>query len=121
MKTIYEKLREARLKLGFSQDYVANCLGISKSAVTQIELGNRKVNSDEITSFCKLYRLSADYLLNTENVDTNQAVRNFNELTDDDQKEILNLVAFKRTMAKQQGQWMLSEPDHINGGILFER
>ena len=79
MKTIYEKLREARLKLGFSQDYVANCLGISRSAVTQIELGNRKVNSDEITSFCKLYHLSADYLLDTENVDTNQAVfaRNF--------------------------------------------
>jgi len=113
MKTICEKLREARLKLGFSQDYVANCLGISRSAVTQIEFGNRKVNSDEITSFCKLYHLSADYLLNTENVDTNQVVfdRNFNELKDDDQKEILNLVAFKRTMAEQQGQWMLS--DHI--------
>ena len=106
MKTIYEKLREARLKLGFSQDYVANCLGISRSAVTQIEFGNRKVNSDEITNFCKLYHLSADYLLNTENVDTNQAVfdRNFNELKDDDQKEILNLVTFKRTMAKQQGE-----------------
>ena len=106
MKTICEKLREARLKLGFSQDYVANCLGISRSAVTQIEFGNRKVNSDEITNFCKLYHLSADYLLNTENVDTNQAVfdRNFNELKDDDQKEILNLVTFKRTMAKQQGE-----------------
>ena len=63
MKTIYEKLREARLKLGFSQDYVANCLGISISDVTQIELGNRK-----------LYHLSDDYLLNTKNVDTNQAV-----------------------------------------------
>jgi len=106
MKTICEKLREARLKLGFSQDYVANCLGISRSAVTQIEFGNRKVNSDEITSFCKLYHLSADYLLNTENVDTNQVVfdRNFNELKDDDQKEILNLVAFKRTMTEQQGE-----------------
>ena len=104
MKTIYEKLREARLKLGFSQDYVANCLGISRSAVTQIELGNRKVNSDETTSFCKLYHLSADYLLDTENVDTNQAVfaRNFNKLKEDDQEEILNLIAFKKAMAKQQ-------------------
>jgi hypothetical protein len=30
--------------------------------------------------------------------------RNFNELKDDDQKEILNLVAFKRTMTEQQGE-----------------
>ena len=104
MKTIYEKLREARLKLGFVLVQVANCLGFSRSAVTQIELGNRQVNSDEITSFCKLYHLSADYLLDTENVDMNQAVfaRNFNELKDDDQEEILNLIAFKRAMAKQQ-------------------
>lgn len=103
MKTIYEKLRGARLKLGLSQDYVANCLGISRSAVTQIELGNRKVNSDEITGFCKLYHLSADYLLDTENVDMNQAVSvcNFNELKDDDQEEILNLIAFKRAMVKK--------------------
>lgn len=104
MRTIYEKLREARAKLGFSQDYVANCLGISRSAITQIELGNRKVNSDELKNFCELYHLSADYLLDTENVDTNQAIfaRNFNELRNDDQEEILNLIAFKQAMAKQQ-------------------
>ena len=104
IKTIYEKLREARLKLGLSQDYVANCLGINRSAVTQIELGNRKVNSNEITRFCKLYHLSTDYLLDTENIDMNQAVsaRNFNELKDDDQEEILNLIAFKRSIARQQ-------------------
>ena len=104
MKNISEKLREARLKLGFSQEYVANCLGISRSAITQIELGNRKINADEITEFCKLYHLSADYILNTENIETNQSVfaRGFNELDDKDQQEILNLIAFKKAMAKKK-------------------
>ena len=65
MKNIADKLRDARVKLGFSQDYVAKCVGLSRSAVTQIELGNRKINADEITQFCKLYHLSADYLLDS--------------------------------------------------------
>ena len=56
----------ARQRLGFSQEYVANCLGIGRSAITQIELGNRKITSDEIQKFCQLYHVSADYLLNQE-------------------------------------------------------
>ena len=110
MKNISEKLREARLKLGFSQEYVANCLGISRSAITQIELGNRKINADEITEFCKFYHLSADYILNTEQIETNQSVfaRGFNELNDKDQQEILNLIAFKKAMAKKRNKTFIS-------------
>lgn len=105
MKTIYEKLREARVKLGFSQDYVATCLGIGRSAITQIELGNRKVNTDELAGFCKLYHLSADYFLGENTLPSNQVVfaRSFEELTQNDQQEILNLIAFKKAMADRQG------------------
>ena len=103
MKTIFEKLREARTKLGFSQEYVAACIGLSRSAITQIELGNRKVTTEEATRFCKLYHLSADYLLETENIDNNQTIfaRGFNELSDKDQQEILNLISFKKAMSKR--------------------
>lgn len=48
MKSIYEKLRTARVELGFSQGYVAECLGIGRSTMTQIELGNRKISADEL-------------------------------------------------------------------------
>lgn len=103
MKTIFEKLREARIKLGFSQEYVSACMGLSRSTITQIELGNRKVTTEEATLFCKLYHLSADYLLETENIDNNQTMfaRGFNELSDKDQQEILNLISFKKAMAKR--------------------
>ncbi|MEE1195368.1 MAG: helix-turn-helix transcriptional regulator [Lachnospiraceae bacterium] len=100
MKNIADKLRDARVKLGFSQDYVAKCVGLSRSAVTQIELGNRKINADEITQFCKLYHLSADYLLDSGYSETKQTVfaRGFEELNENDQQEILNLIAFKKAM-----------------------
>lgn len=101
MKTMTEKLKDARLKLGFSQEYVANYLGIARSAMTQIELGNRKISSDEIKKFCQLYHLSADYLLNPDYAETKQTMftRRFEELNEDDQQEILNLIAFKKSMA----------------------
>lgn len=102
--TIGEKLRDARIKLGFSQDYVANCLGMARTVITQIELGNRKVSTDEATMFCNLYHLSGDYVLDTTNVKSNQMVfaRGFNELTDKDQREILNLINYKRKIEKEK-------------------
>ena len=66
MKNIAEKLKDARQRVGFSQEYVAKCFGIGRSAVTQIELGNRKITAEEIQKFCQLYHVSADYLLNQE-------------------------------------------------------
>ena len=91
MKSIYEKLRTARVELGFSQGYVAECLGIGRSA-------------DEIEKFCKLYHLSADYLLNSEVADNPKTAvfaRGFDELSENDQQEILNLIAFKKAMANR--------------------
>lgn len=106
MRKTYEKLRDAREKLGYSQEYVARCLGVSRSTITQIELGNRRINADEIKSFCELYHLSADYLTGVEQVPSNQLVfaRGFSELSEADQQEIINLIAFKREMATRQGQ-----------------
>ena len=100
MKSTADKLREARIRLGFSQGYVAKCMGMGRSAVTQIELGNRKINSDEIAQFCRLYHLSADYLLDSGYRETKQMVfvRRFQELNDNDQQEILNFMAFKKAM-----------------------
>lgn len=104
MKRLAEKLREARKRIGFSQEYVAKSLGLPRTAVTQIECGNREVSAEELAGFCKLYRLSADYLINTDKVETNQTMfaRAFDELDDNDQQEILNLIAFKKSMSNKK-------------------
>lgn len=104
MKTISEKLRDVRMRLGYSQEYVSKSLNLGRSAVSQIELGNRKVTAEELTGFCSLYHVSADYLLGSEAVSTKQTIfaRGFDELTENDQQEIINLIAFKKAMANQQ-------------------
>lgn len=58
-----ERLRESREYVGLSQEEVANVLGISRPAVTNIESGSRKVEATELSTLARLYRKSMDYLL----------------------------------------------------------
>lgn len=57
-----ERLRDAREYVGLSQDEVAQALGLSRPAVTNIESGNRKVEAVELGKLAKLYRKSMEYL-----------------------------------------------------------
>jgi transcriptional regulator with XRE-family HTH domain len=50
-----ERLREARDYLDFSQDEVAEVVGISRSAVSLIESGQRKVEVLELKRFAALF------------------------------------------------------------------
>src|SRR4051812_40181485 len=51
-----EKLRQAREYLGFSQDEVASFLKVPRTAVTNIENGQRKVEALELKRLAELYR-----------------------------------------------------------------
>lgn len=97
---IEDKLKEARKQLGFSQEYVANCLGISMTALAQIERGNRDVSVKEAVEFCKIYHLSTDCILENAHNEYNKDVftNEFETLTEDDQREILKLIRFKHEL-----------------------
>ncbi|TWB89414.1 helix-turn-helix protein [Bradyrhizobium macuxiense] len=49
------RLRDAREAVSFTQDQVADHLGVSRSAIAQIELGNRAVGSLELDQLARLY------------------------------------------------------------------
>jgi transcriptional regulator with XRE-family HTH domain len=51
-----EKLRQAREYVGFSQDEVASFLRIPRTAVTNMESGQRKVEALELKRLAELYR-----------------------------------------------------------------
>lgn len=51
-----EKLRQAREYVGFSQDEVANFLRVPRTAVTNMESGQRKVDALELKRLAELYR-----------------------------------------------------------------
>jgi transcriptional regulator with XRE-family HTH domain len=51
-----EKLRQAREYVGFSQDEVASFLKVPRTAVTNMENGQRKVEALELKRLADLYR-----------------------------------------------------------------
>ena len=59
-----ERLKELRLANDFSQEEMGKILGISKSGVSDIESGRRKVTEQHIIMLknCKLFNLNEDWL-----------------------------------------------------------
>lgn len=65
-RQLAQRLREAREYAGLSQEIVSNALGISRTAVTNIESGSRKVDALELNILSSLYGRTTEYLLNGE-------------------------------------------------------
>ncbi|MGI9303090.1 MAG: ImmA/IrrE family metallo-endopeptidase [Gammaproteobacteria bacterium] len=55
-ENMIQKLREARKSAGLSQQTVAEALGLPRTAITQIESGNRSISTLELAQLAQLYR-----------------------------------------------------------------
>jgi transcriptional regulator with XRE-family HTH domain len=60
------RLREAREFLNLSQQFVADQTGIARSAISDIERGERKVESLELKRLAEIYRMPVDYFLGND-------------------------------------------------------
>ena len=60
-RLLSEKLRQAREYIGFSQDEVAALLKVPRTAVTNMESGQRKVDALELKRLADLYRQSVSH------------------------------------------------------------
>src|SRR5260221_13917196 len=58
-----ERLRRSREYLGLSQSEVAEYMGLSRPAVTNMETGKRKVSTLELTRLASLYRQPYEYFV----------------------------------------------------------
>jgi transcriptional regulator with XRE-family HTH domain len=101
---INDRLRQARKYLDLSQEFVATQMGLNRTAITAIELGQRSVSSEELKKFSELYGLSLDEIAYGEDQSSEVKVltRRYSELSEDDKREILNLVDFKLRLKKMR-------------------
>src|SRR5206468_10177424 len=65
-KTLGDRLRGAREYLGFSQEEVADFLQVSRSALSNIETGQRKVEALELKKLAGLYKRPVNYFTGEE-------------------------------------------------------
>ena len=103
---INEKMKQLRMQLHLSQDYVAKYLGVNRSTFTQMENGQRRILADEISKICTLFGVSADTLINGTEMSqpTTVFARSFENLDENDQAEIMSLIRFKQQMKAQRSK-----------------
>ena len=98
MNELGTRLREAREYLGLTQDDVAKLVGVSRVIITNIEAGTRKVSAEELSKLSKIYGWTMEELIEGEKKEKNMPMfaRAFSELSEEYQKEIINLIKFKK-------------------------
>lgn len=57
------RLKNSRLKLNYSQKYVAMTIGVAKPTVSQWESGVKRPTIENLISLASLYETSIDYLV----------------------------------------------------------
>lgn len=68
MSTYSNRIRELRKNKSLSQEQLADKLGVTKQAISQLERGTRKPSMAMLESLCDFFNVSSDYLLGKEDV-----------------------------------------------------
>ncbi len=64
MVEIGSRIKQLRIRTGLSQQRLAELVGLSRPAISQMESGGRKVSADELARLADALNVSADSLLN---------------------------------------------------------
>ncbi len=67
-QSVGKRLRESRRLVGYTQAQVAEMLLMTQQQYSRFENGIFELNYDQIVYLCKLYDISADYLLGLKQI-----------------------------------------------------
>jgi transcriptional regulator with XRE-family HTH domain len=101
-----DRLREARKYLGLKQEEVANYLKIPRTALPDIESGQRRVEAIELTRLAKLYRQPVAYFTGEDEasaslpVDVAHLARQAADLSQQDRDELARFAEYLRARAR---------------------
>lgn len=52
IKALIKAIRDRRMQLNYTQEYVAACIGVSQNAYSKLELGNSNLTVDRFVRVC---------------------------------------------------------------------
>lgn len=90
---IGNKIRQKRIQLGYSQEYLAELCGISASYIGHIERGTKKMSISIAVSLAHILHLSLDYL--------------FLDASDNEENILLSVNSLLKQGSKEQADTLL--------------
>lgn len=109
-------LKTLRKKKGLTQEQLATEMGISKSAISMYETGNRKPDYEALEAFADIFNVDMNTLL-----DSTVSNSNLSSLTKKDERDIAKTLAeLKETLENQDGLMFDGDPmsDEAKESIL---
>ncbi len=98
---IANRLQQLRKEKGYSQEELAQALGLSRQAVSKWERAESSPDTDNLICLARLYGMSLDELLNTSE-STEEIRERTQEITDEEEKE-----------KEDDAKYVKIEKDHI--------
>lgn len=101
---ISTKLKELRYSKGYTALYVADFLGITRSAYSNYEQSIRQPDYDILIKLALLYNVSTDYLLGLENEDGSKTYQEQSFKREVDSSELYAKERFRLSIAEFYGK-----------------
>ena len=70
-----KKLKEARVRAGFTQDEAAKLMNLKKTTMSEMEAGKRSISADELAQFSRIYEVDVRELLFLEFTESGEEQR----------------------------------------------
>lgn len=133
MKSIGERIRGRRKELHLTQNDIKSACGISSGALSEIENGNRTPSVVIFHALANVLECSMDWLATGESSKTENAsssasgdvlndveselMKGFRQLDQDDQDELMGLLALKLRKVKRDGEKMATLSNSDDGEV----
>lgn len=102
------RLKQAREAAGLSQGQVSRMLKMHRPAITEIELGGRKVSAGELKAFADTYKVSVEWLLGeplAKGGKLKMAARKLGALKDKDFDTVMRIIdSLRKEPGPDQGK-----------------
>lgn len=106
-RMIGDRLRQAREYLGFTQQQIADALGLHRPSISMIEAGERRVAADELKTLSRIYSRPAAWFLGVEEgppcASTRELLAKAQGLCEEDTAELLRFAEYLEFRKRKGG------------------
>ncbi|MDE7339962.1 MAG: helix-turn-helix domain-containing protein [Lachnospiraceae bacterium] len=126
MQYLGNRIKFLRTKYKLTQENLGEIVGLHGSNIGRIENNKVYPTADILLKISTYFKVSCDWLLTgvgsisdiCENADENILINSYRELSDDDKKEILNLIEYKIYKAKEKAEKLSYSENSIGNKVI---